>query len=132
MITHTGTGSERIMNSRYRSVVLAIKHASLIFLLLLLPAIRAEAADTPFPEDLTWTTPSGDSHGSMPLGNGDIGLNVWVEKSGDLLFYISKTDAWSDNVGGNKGLLKLGRVRVRLDPNPFAEGQPFWPGVEAL
>ncbi|MDR1154246.1 MAG: DUF5703 domain-containing protein, partial [Bacteroidales bacterium] len=32
-----------------------------------------------------WDTPSEDSFGSMPLGNGDIGLNVWFEKTGDLL-----------------------------------------------
>ena len=57
----------------------------------------------------------------MPLGNGDIGLNVWVEESGDLVFYIGKTDAWSESAR----LLKLGRVRVRLSPNPFGSGQPF-------
>jgi alpha-L-fucosidase 2 len=66
--------------------------------------------------NVVWTSPSESSAGSMPLGNGDIGLNVWVEKNGDLLFYLSKTDAWGDNVAGNKGLLKLGRVRVRLAP----------------
>ena len=64
----------------------------------------------------TWTTPSEDSRGSMPLGNGDIGLNVWVEKNGDLIFYISKTDAWSDNVGAGKGLPKVGKVRIALTP----------------
>jgi hypothetical protein len=53
--------------------------------------------------------------------NGDIGLNVWVEENGDLLFYISKTDSWSEN----GSLLKLGRVRVRLSPNPFERGLPF-------
>ena len=74
--------------------------------------------------NVTWTTPSEDSRGSMPLGNGDIGLNVWVEKSGDLLFYISKTDAWSDNVGRNKGLVKLGRVRVKFSP-ALAPGANF-------
>ena len=43
------------------------------------------------------TAPATDSSGSMPLGNGDIGLNVWVEGDGDLIFHISKTDAWSGN-----------------------------------
>lgn len=62
-----------------------------------------------------------NSLGSMPLGNGDIGLNVWVEKSGDLLFYIGKTDAWSEN----GRLLKLGRVRVSLSPNSYAPGGAF-------
>ena len=68
-----------------------------------------------------WTTPSEGSAGSMPLGNGDLGLNLWVEKSGDVVFYISKTDAWDAHVR----LLKLGRVRITLDPNPFVEGAPF-------
>jgi len=43
--------------------------------------------------NIIWHTPSRDSSGSMPLGNGDIALNVWVEAGGDLLFYISKSDA---------------------------------------
>ncbi len=71
--------------------------------------------------NVVWTSPSKDSSGSMPLGNGDIGLNVWVEKNGDLLFYISKSDAWSESVR----LLKLGRIRISLTPNPFKEGFPF-------
>jgi hypothetical protein len=71
--------------------------------------------------NVIWTTPSQDSSGSMPLGNGDIGLNVWIEEDGDLLFYIGKTDAWSENVA----LLKLGRVRIHLSPNPFRKGSPF-------
>lgn len=57
----------------------------------------------------------------MPIGNGDIGANLWVEAGGDLLFYISKTDAWSEN----GRLLKLGKIRVKLTPNPFAEGSKF-------
>jgi hypothetical protein len=57
----------------------------------------------------------------MPSGNGDIGINLWVEKNGDLLIYLSKTDAWS----GNARLLKVGKVRLALTPNPFKEGVPF-------
>ncbi|MEW6235238.1 MAG: DUF5703 domain-containing protein [Candidatus Omnitrophota bacterium] len=71
--------------------------------------------------NVVWDAPSQDSYGSMPLGNGDIGLNAWIEKDGDLLFYISKTDAWSEN----GRLLKLGRVRIQFTPNPFRSGQPF-------
>jgi len=88
----------------------------------------ARAADAPSlePYNVTWTTASDDSRGSMPLGNGDIGLNVWVEKGGDLVFYISKTDAWGDDLYGDYGLPKVGRVRVHLSPNPFAaEVSPF-------
>ncbi len=71
--------------------------------------------------NVLWDSPSRNSWGSMPIGNGDIGLNVWIEENGGLVFYISKTDAWSENCR----LLKLGRVRLRLEPNPFAEGSPF-------
>lgn len=48
----------------------------------------------------------------MPLGNGDIGVNVWTEADGVLRFYISKTDSWSEN----GRLLKVGKVKVYLDP----------------
>jgi alpha-L-fucosidase 2 len=83
----------------------------------------AFAAADPAPDryNVRWTSPSRDSAGSMPLGNGDIALNVWVEQDGDLLFYIAKTDAWSEN---NRPL-KLGRARVHFDPNPFVAGTPF-------
>ncbi len=62
--------------------------------------------------NVTWESPSKDAHGSMPIGNGDIGANVWVEPSGDLVFYVSKTDAWDENAR----LCKIGRVRVKFDP----------------
>jgi alpha-L-fucosidase 2 len=48
-------------------------------------------------------------------------LNLWVEKDGDLLFYIARTDAWSECCT----LLKLGRVRIALSPNPFLAGALF-------
>ncbi|MHC4199377.1 MAG: DUF5703 domain-containing protein [Planctomycetota bacterium] len=71
--------------------------------------------------DVTWDSPSTGPSGSMPLGNGDIGVNAWVEKTGDLLFYISKTDSWGDN----GRLLKVGRVRVALSPSPLPSDEPF-------
>jgi hypothetical protein len=57
----------------------------------------------------------------MPLGNGDIGVNLWVEPSGDLVFYVAKGDAWSDW----HRLLKVARVRVAFSPNPRPEGAAF-------
>ena len=66
--------------------------------------------------DVTWTGLGTDENSSMPLGNGDVALNVWTEKSGDILLLLAKTDSWSENAQ----LLKLGRVRVKLAPNPFA------------
>ena len=72
-------------------------------------------------DDTTFSTEilAQDSNQSIPLGNGDIGVNVWVEENGDLVFYISKSDAW----GQNMETLKVGRVRVHIDSQPFIPGQ---------
>ena len=71
--------------------------------------------------DVVWDSPSADASGSMPLGNGEIGVNAWVEESGDLLFYVARTDSWGDN----GRLLKVGRVRIALDPAPRMKGSAF-------
>jgi hypothetical protein len=77
-------------------------------------------------QNVEWDTPGPTSRESMPLGNGDIALNVWVEENGDVLFYIGKTDSWDENVGSvTGGLLKLGEVRVKLTPNALPAGAPF-------
>lgn len=57
---------------------------------------------------------------SMPVGGGDVALNVWVEEN-DLLFYIGKSGTFDENYH----LLKLGRVRLRWDPNPFVQAESF-------
>ena len=73
--------------------------------------------------NINWTDFSNDSQESLPIGNGDIALNVWTEKNGDILFYIGKSDAWSE--ANNTQLVKVGRVRVTLSPNPFVAGTDF-------
>lgn len=80
----------------------------------LLPLAKAEPLSTLNSYNVVWDSPSADARGSMPLGNGDIGINAWVENTGDLCFYIGKTDSWDDN----GRLLKVGKVRVTLDPAP--------------
>ena len=50
----------------------------------------------------------------MPCGGGDIGCNVWLEK-GDLLFYFGESGSFDEN----NALLKGGRIRVHLRPNPL-------------
>ena len=69
--------------------------------------------------DVVWTSQSRNAAESMPCGGGDIGLNVWVE-NGDLLIYLSKSGTFDEN----NTMLKLGRLRVKLLPNPLA-GQTF-------
>ena len=65
--------------------------------------------------NVTWKSQSKNSSESMPCGGGDVGLNVWVE-DGDLLIYVSRSGTFDEN----NALLKLGRLRVKLTPNPFA------------
>lgn len=69
--------------------------------------------------NIIWNSPSKHSGESMPCGGGDIGMNVWVE-NGDLLFYFSRSGSFDEN----NTLLKSGRIRIKLDPNPF-EGDFF-------
>ncbi|KAF5541514.1 hypothetical protein FPHYL_11802 [Fusarium phyllophilum] len=65
--------------------------------------------------DVVWDKPGvNGSADSMPLGGGDIGLNTWYE-NGTILMYIAKSGTFDEN----NSLLKLGRVRLSFDPNPF-------------
>lgn len=72
--------------------------------------------------NVTWDTPGPSSAQSMPVGNGDIGLNVWVEPSGDLSFYIGKTDSWASST---HDLMKIGGFHVAMSPSPLSPGAPF-------
>ncbi|MDB5002742.1 MAG: hypothetical protein JWQ34_967 [Mucilaginibacter sp.] len=71
--------------------------------------------------DVKWHTLGNDENSSMPLGNGDIAANVWTEKNGDIVLLIAKSDAWAETAN----LFKIGRVRVKLTPNPFADTVDF-------
>ena len=70
--------------------------------------------------DVIWNSPSRSSSESMPVGGGDIGMNVWVE-NGDLLFYIGRSNTFDEN----NTLLKQGRIRLTLSPNPFKDAADF-------
>jgi hypothetical protein len=65
--------------------------------------------------NIVWTSQSKNSSESMPLGGGDIGVNVWVEK-GAVFLYLSRSGTFDEN----NTLLKLGRVKLKFSPNPFA------------
>jgi len=75
--------------------------------------------------NVSWDVPGPTASQSMPIGNGDIGLNVWVESNGDLAFYIGKTDSWSAQYTAPEGLMKVGGVHVAMTPSPLAAGAPF-------
>ncbi|MBT2561227.1 hypothetical protein J7E50_10330 [Pedobacter sp. ISL-68] len=69
--------------------------------------------------NVVWNTQSLNSSASMPVGGGDIGLNLWVE-NGNVYLYLSKSSTFDEN----NTLLKLGRVKLKLSPNPF-QGKSF-------
>lgn len=91
---------------------------TLLLSLLLYNAITALAQTDIDRYNPTWTSQSKNSSESMPCGGGDIGLNVWVEH-GELLFYIARSGTFDEN----NAMLKLGRIRVKLSPNPFDGGE---------
>ena len=103
----------RIEKSKFENAVI------FIFLLLFPMALNAQENQLKRYNPV-WTSQSKNSGESMPSGGGDIGLNVWVEK-GDILFYIARSGTFDEN----NALLKLGRVRIKLSPNPFDEGGKF-------
>jgi hypothetical protein len=76
----------------------------------------AWADEVPASYEVVWESPSENPRGSMPLGNGDVGLNVWVLRNGAVHLLISKTDAWDENAR----LVKVGQVVVRFPPECFA------------
>lgn len=95
----------------------------LAFCTTLLGVAPVRAADRPnvAANDVVWTTPGQNENDSMPIGNGDLAANVWTEHNGDLVLLVSKSDAWTE-MGK---LVKLGRVRIQLTPNPFANAADF-------
>lgn len=96
----------------------------LVFIACLI-SVRAQPAPAanqfPAANDVTWTTLGTNENDSMPIGNGDLAANVWTEQNGDLIVLVAKSDAWAENCQ----LLKLGRVRVHLNPNPFVGATNF-------
>lgn len=90
-----------------------------IFLIFISIALSAVAFSIQ-PKDYSWTTQSAGSWASMPCGGGNIGLNVWVEQD-ELLFYVGQNGAFDEN----NTLLKQGRFRLKISPNPFANKSDF-------
>lgn len=91
-----------------------------IFFLLFLPFMVLNAQqvkDIIEKSDVLWNSPSKKSIESMILGNGDIGTNIWAEKSGDIYIYVGKTDSWDEY----SRLAKVGLVKIHIIPNPFEE-----------
>jgi hypothetical protein len=81
--------------------------------------IHLSAQQSPGSYNITWNSQSKNSSESMPCGGGDIGMNVWVE-NGDVLIYIAR----SGSLNEDNAMMKSGRIRLKLFPNPF-DGSVF-------
>jgi len=102
------------MNSLQRFLLLPL------LLLLLSPLNAATNLNWLEPYNIVWTSPSKNAGESMPCGGGDIGMNVWVE-NGDVLFYLSRSGTFDEL----NGFPKLGRVRIKVTPNPLDQSEVF-------
>ncbi len=86
----------------------------LIFIhIICLIALEASAL---LPKDYVWESMSVNSSGSMPVGGGSVGLNVWAE-DGDVLMYIGHSGAYDEH----GTLLKQGRVRLHIPADSISE-----------
>ena len=85
-----------------------------VLLLLSLFPFHSLSAYCPSTYDVDWTSPSTLESQSMPLGNGDLALSVWVNASdGSLQYYAQPSSSFDEN----GQLLKLirGRISFNLD-----------------
>jgi hypothetical protein len=82
-----------------------MKQYLFILLLLVLPMCSWAVSD------YAWQTPSYKSTEAMPVGGGDIGLNVWMDSLTDeVLCYVAQS-GWFDE---NNTLLKAGLLRIQV------------------
>ena len=59
---------------------------------------------------VVWDTPGKNTYETMPLGNGEIGINAWIDEAGDLKFYVARIDSLAEFAR----ILKLGCVRIQI------------------
>ncbi|MDR0390574.1 MAG: DUF5703 domain-containing protein, partial [Planctomycetaceae bacterium] len=69
---------------------------------------------------VVWDSPSKNVYETMPLGNGEIALNAWIDGAGELKFYIARIDS----IDENGQLLKVGAVKIKLS-NQIAKQSTF-------
>jgi alpha-L-fucosidase 2 len=68
-----------------------MKRFVVALLLVLSPlALGAAGIDFAAANDVTWDCLGTNENSSMPLGNGDLALNVWTEQNGDIVLLLAK------------------------------------------
>lgn len=76
-------------------------------------------AEEPLLYKVVWDTPSKNVYETMPLGNGEVASNTWIDEEGNLRFYISRIDS----IDENGQLLKIGAIKISLtNPPPKQAG----------
>jgi hypothetical protein len=90
--------------------------------LIWLPAIAGARQHASSPYRVVWETPGRNVYETVPLGNGEVALNAWIDESGDLKFYIARIDALDENAR----ILKLGSVRFRMGEAGVGRTQTFF------
>jgi hypothetical protein len=71
---------------------------------------------------VVWDTPSKNVYETMPLGNGEIALNAWIDEAGDLRFYVARIDSLDEFAR----ILKLGCVRIQIgEPDKKRTAESF-------
>ena len=86
----------------------------IIGLLLILSSGLSGSAQRLDQYNIKWTKTGNSPLWSMPVGGCDIGCNIWLER-GDIYFYFGRDNSMDEN----NALLKSGRIKVSLTPNPF-------------
>jgi Domain of unknown function (DUF5703) len=82
------------------------------FLALVCANVNAQTINSNY--NIVWHEQSKNAGESMSCGGGDIGMNVWVE-NGELLIYIARSGSFNED----NAMMKTGRIRIKLFPNPF-------------
>jgi len=81
--------------------------ALLVGLLMVVSGLAISVRDELARQDVIWTTPSMDAAASMPIGNGEVVLNAWVDaRTSEICLLIARTDSVSEI----SRILKVGRI----------------------
>lgn len=71
--------------------------------------------------NVTWTDFAQTDRSSMPIGNGEVGVNLWGQRGGEIHFYFARTDARTETDRS----VKLGKVRLKFTESAGIFDQPF-------
>jgi uncharacterized protein DUF5703 len=80
-------------------------------------AMAQDAAHRMNRYNVVWDSPGTSATDSMPIGNGDLAANVYVVAGDALYLLLGKSDAFD----WRGSLIKTGRVKVSVKPNPFKD-----------